>query len=358
MVNRKVMLAIAATVAVLSLVSASWAADDAPQPPPQAPCSDPCSAEPSACGELGCGSSCDPRWLVFGELLYLRPRNDGIEYAVPVNLVGPTQVPVQNGRTAAVNPQFEPGFRIGFGTEFGPCSTISATFTHYENGANDSIVNNDPGLVVRSMVMHPSTADAAGNWGDANAHQFLRYNMVDVDYRHVFYGTELTKINYVAGVRYASLEQQFTSQFNQFVTGNVDTNLNFDGGGIRLGLEGERTGSCRNVFVYGKASASFLGGEFQGNYLQSDTNGLTVAQTDWKEARLVSILECELGLGWTSCNGHVRASAGYMVSGWLNVVKTPEFISSVQNNQFHGSEKIDGNGLVFDGFVTRLELLW
>ena len=83
-----------------------------------------------------------------------------------------------------------------------------------------------------------------------------------------------------------------------------------------------------------------------------------IAQTDWKEARLVSILDCEVGLGWEGCNGHVRASVGYMVSAWLNAVKTAEFISAVQANQYHGPDKIDGNGLDFDGLVTRLELRW
>ena len=73
---------------------------------------------------------------------------------------------------------------------------------------------------------------------------------------------------------------------------------------------------------------------------------------------MVSILDCEVGLGWASEGGHVRISAGYMVSGWLNVVKTPEFIASVQANQYHGPDKIDGNALVFDGLVSRLEFRW
>ena len=148
------------------------------------------------------------------------------------------------------------------------------------------------------------------------------------------------------------------SQFEPIIRENVDTDVNFDGAGIRLGLEGERTANCCNVFVYGKASASFLGGEFQGNYLQSSADNPAIAETDWREARLVSILDCEVGVGWTSCDGHVRASAGYMVSGWLNVVKTPEFIAAVQANQYHGPDKIDGNALVFDGLVTRLEVRW
>jgi hypothetical protein len=83
-----------------------------------------------------------------------------------------------------------------------------------------------------------------------------------------------------------------------------------------------------------------------------------MCQTDWKEARLVTILDCEVGLGWAGCNGHVRASAGYTISGWLNTVKTSDFISAVQADQYHGKDRLDGNALVFDGLVSRVELMW
>ena len=83
-----------------------------------------------------------------------------------------------------------------------------------------------------------------------------------------------------------------------------------------------------------------------------------IAETTWKEARFVSILDCEVGVGWTSCNGHVKASVGYMISGWLNVVKSAEYIAAVQANQYHGPNKVDGNGLVFDGFVGHFEVQW
>jgi hypothetical protein len=90
-------------------------------------------------------------------------------------------------------------------------------------------------------------------------------------------------------------------------------------------------------------------------YLQGSINDPVIVQTDWSEARCVSILDAELGVGWMSCNGHVRASAGYMFSGWMNVAKQSEFIASVQRNDYHGPDKISGNGLVFDGLVAHLE---
>ena len=90
---------------------------------------------------------------VYGDFLYLRPRNADVEYAVPIN--GPIETsatPLQEGSTATVNPQFDYGFRFGFARAFDQCSTISASYTHYENTADDSIAV-DPPFVIRSMVV-------------------------------------------------------------------------------------------------------------------------------------------------------------------------------------------------------------
>jgi hypothetical protein len=346
MKTRNVLLAFVASLAVLTGIQMGWAADST---------ADACNTGQSCATDDCCVACCGPGLQLYGDFLYLRPRNAGLEYAVPINgPIGAGAVPLQEGHTASLNPQFEPGFRVGGAVEFDNWSTIGASFTHYENSVDDAITINAP-FVIHSMVMHPSSADAAASWLDASAHGYMRYNLADVDYRHVFYCNDSSTVDYLVGIRYANLVQKFHSQFESIIKDNVDTDVNFDGAGIRLGLEGERVG-WHNFFLYGKGSVSFLGGEFRGNYLQSSTTIPAIAQTDWKDARLVSILDCEVGLGWTGCNGHVRASAGYMVSGWLNVVKTSEFISSVQANKYHGPDKVDGNGLDFDGLVARLEL--
>jgi Legionella pneumophila major outer membrane protein precursor len=314
-----------------------------------------CGRCDTCCPDACCGPYI--RKQIFAEYLYLRPLNANVEYAVPFN--GPISagaVPLQEGRTASVNPVFSSGFRAGGGLWFDDCTGITATFSHYENNSYDA-TSVDPPLVLRAMVIHPSSLDADEDWLSASAHQYIRFDLGDLDYRHEFYSSECSSVDYLVGIRYAGLRQEFDAQYESIITGNVNTQVNFDGGGLRFGLEAQRYGA-RNISVYGKASASFLGGEFRGTYLQSDTNLPVVTQTDWKEARFVSILDCEVGIYWTSRNNRLRASAGYMLSGWMNVVKTAEFISSVQANQYHGPDKINGNGLVFDGFVASLEYNW
>jgi hypothetical protein len=357
---RNLIVGLLATLALPLLAQAGNGTDGPkrPEATADAMCPDVCHSD-TCCGDACCDDSCwEPRWQVFGEFLYLRPRNAGVEYAVPFHgPISTSVIPLQEGRTAALNPEFEPGFRVGFGRMLDPCTTISASYTHYENDTDDSITTTAP-LVIRSLVMHPSSFDAAIDWLDASAHQAIDFDIVDLDYRHEFLGNECSSLSYLLGIRYANLKQRFRSAFSTSITDNVNTDVNFDGAGFRLGLEGERRGLCCNAFVYAKAAASFLGGEFRGDYLQESTAGGEIVNTNWKEARLVSILECEVGLGWMSPSGRVRVSAGYAVNGWLNVVKTSEFISSVQANKYHGPDKIDGNGLVFDGLVAHLELRW
>jgi hypothetical protein len=350
---RNFVLGWAAALAMLSLAQAARIQEPCmSEATDEGPCATSCL--PDNC----CANACVPCWQIFADYLYLRPRNAGLEYAVPMG--GPIQtgaVPLQEGRTASLNPQFESGFRVGFGTAFDQCSTISATYTYYDNEVADAIDVNRP-FVIRSMVAHPSSFDADTDWNSAGARQEIEFQLVDLDYRHVFLCDERYSLNYLVGIRYANLTQAFRSQFESIVTENVNTDVNFDGAGFRLGIEGERYSPCHVLFLYGKASASFLGGEFRSSYFQGSTVDPVIAETTWKEARFVSILDCEVGIGWTGCCGHVKASAGYMMSGWLNVVKSAEFISSVQSNKYHGPDKVNGNGLEFDGFVAHLEVQW
>ncbi len=121
------------------------------------------------CSNVCCDASNFIRRQVYAEYLYLRPLNAGVEYAVPFN--GPISfgtVPLQEGRTAAVNPEFASGFRAGGALWFDDCTAIAATFSHYENNSYDAISVNPP-LVLRAMVIHPSSLDADEDWLSASA---------------------------------------------------------------------------------------------------------------------------------------------------------------------------------------------
>jgi len=305
--------------------------------------------------EESCGGDpcCPPDWVVFGELMYLRPRKAGVAYAVPVNgaIVPPPTPPIQVGPTALVDPTYEPGFRLGFGRALNDCSTLMATWSHYESHTTDAITATAP-IVLRSLVSHPSTLAAASDYLDANAAYDLDFDLVDLDLRRIFSAGPQHTLTWLMGVRYAGLRQEFDSTFSSLGTQTVATEMNFDGGGIRLGLEGECRDCDTGFLLYGRASASFVAGKFRGHYFQGQTFDPLVVDTTWDAAWAVSMLDLELGFGWTSPGETVRCTIGYMFSGWYDVVQPGDYIESVRANGYRGL----GDSLVFDGLTTRVEV--
>jgi hypothetical protein len=312
--------------------------------------SDKCQA---SCPQPCC---CLPCFQFYGEYLLLRPGDERISYAVPANgLVVPPagSSVVAIGNEASLDHGFGSGFRIG-GTHALDCdSSIGVEYTYYDNGVSGSTSFNQP--VLASLVQHPATVAATGFYLNAAAAEDLRFQLADVDYRHVFASNECSTLNYLVGLRYGNLHQAFRSTFTNTTTvEQVNSNGDFDGLGLRAGLEGERR-SASGWLVYGKTSASFVGGVFRESYFQGDNFRGTVVQTGWDQDRVITILEGEVGVGWTNANGNLRLTIGYSIEGWLNTILTRDFISTVQNGTSNQSTYLSDT-LTFDGMVARAEL--
>jgi hypothetical protein len=65
----------------------------------------------------------------------------------------------------------------------------------------------------------------------------------------------------------------------------------------------------------------------------------------------VPILDYEVGLRWTSCNGHWQVGTGYYTAFWFNTVTTGNFVRAVQFNDFTNVDKT----IAFTGLTTRVE---
>jgi hypothetical protein len=181
----------------------------------------------------------------------------------------------------------------------------------------------------------------------------IDFQIVDVDYRLILLALPQGELTLVGGACYLHEEQNFRSRFSVSGVERVDTDIVFDGGGIRIGLEGERR-SPIGCLVYGRTSARFAAGDFRCSYVDGTGTDRVIAATSWTAGRVVSLLDLELGIGWTSAQGCVRLTAGYMFNTWLNMINTDEWIQAVQNNDF---VDIDGD-LTFDGLVARAEIRW
>lgn len=308
----------------------------------------------STCLPGGC--VCKPcytyRHSVYGEYLYLSPRNFDVAYAQEVN--GPVAPPpnqgIQVGPVASPDLDYDSGFRAGFAFALSDCASIGAAYTYFDTGEADLITRtgtND----IRSLVVHPLTTNAASDWLDAAAVHNVKFEFADVEYRWLYHGGHHHAVNFTVGARYASLEQDFASLFTANDFRYVTTGVDFDGGGLRLGLDFERHTSQRGFFLYGKGHANFIAGTFHSDYLQGSLVDPIEVNTSWKDERIVTILEMELGIGWQSPSGRWRASGGYLVSAWFNTITTETFIDAVQASHFTDVQ----DTVAFDGLTARVE---
>jgi len=334
-----------------SLTSGEWqtplASESQPAVGEAGSCCPPC--RPSAC--------CVPVWSVFGEGLYLRPGNDKVAFGVAINgaIEPPSGVaPVQVAPEGVVDHEFEPGFRAGLRHAVDDCATMGVTYTHFDSVAEGGLHVTSPN-VIRSLVVHPGTQTASTDFLDATARGVVQFRLGDMDYRRLIACDDLYAVHYLIGGRYASMGQEFSSLFtNSTLREMIGTQIDFEGGGIRLGLEGERHARCSGWMLYGRSAASFVGGVYRADYYQRDSLRGLVVNTGWKEDRIITILDLELGVGWTSSCGRFRVSAGYMVNAWLNTLGTEDFIQAVQNNTSGRSSDLT-NAMTFDGLTTHVE---
>lgn len=336
-------------------------------PPAPVSCGEPtCGCE----GNGGCGCNdccCCPGWChriqVFGEFLYLRPRNAEIAYAVGVDNV-PTNGPGGNQDVPVtpvqvVDPDYQGGFRTGIGFTLNECSAVVATYTHYEaNTADDIVIPGGIGVALTSLVSVPFPINAAASYLDAAAFSDFDLDILDVDYKGLIAYDCNYKVNYLIGARYAALENQFNAVFTTVGFEQVYSAVQFDGAGLKLGLEGEVYSANQQWFAYGKGAASYVGGEFRTRYVMGSSVDPLITDTAWEAGRLVSIYDLEVGIGWRNECDNFRLSVGYMYNTWFNVVKNNEWINAVQNNNYVDPSDNFNGMITFDGFTFKAELLW
>ena len=300
-----------------------------------------------------CGTCCNFRF--FGDYLYLRARDAEVAYAVEANSgVGPP--PVQVSPIALLDQDFSSGFRAGFGICLDDCSELVASYTLFETATSHQIVSAPPITQIVSMVIHPLTPAAVTGTDAAAGRHDIDFELIDLDYRRVWWDDGLGNASWSVGVRWGQLEQNFSSVFTDSLAPpiipevTVLTDVDFSGAGVRFGLEGERHGTRFPFLVYAKGFASLMAGEFDASYQQNNL-GTSFVDTSWTAGRIVPTFDLELGGGFDCCNGCFRATAGYVFSAWTNAVKTDDWIHAVQTNDFRGMN----DTMTFDGLVVRVE---
>lgn len=316
-----------------------------------------CNTGCQNCGDncCCCGNLWQHRSGVFAEYLYLRPTGADMAYAIQQNGVGgPGTVP--NGSVGVLHPDYSSGFRVGGNYALDCYSSIVASFSSFDS-PSASTLTAQPGVgsTVESLTLHPGSVNAGSTATSIASTYGINFKMASIDYRHLLIGSQCFAVNYSVGVAYGHLGQNFqaTGSFTP-PAGTIQntTAIHYDGGGLRYGLDFQRALGRRGLSIYGKSFVDILFGQFEATYDQvNTTTTATQAQSNWRNDRVLPILETELGLAWTSAGGHFRVSGGYYNSFWFNAITTPQYVQAVQTANYTNLSQT----IAFDGLVGRVE---
>jgi hypothetical protein len=156
------------------------------------------------------------------------------------------------------------------------------------------------------------------------------------------------------GFRYENMSQDLIARQDvATATGlvTVDTDVDFEGFDLLLGLDAERR-SCRTgLMCYSKALSSFLAGDWKGRYRQTEQIGSGVVANEYEDFRVTPVLELELGIGWRSPCGRCRASVGYLTTAWYDSVSTREYVNAVRSNYYLNVDET----ITFSGLTAGIE---
>lgn len=342
-------------------------------------CGSGCGCGPSCgCGSCDgycdsyCGSGCDvdcgiasacapggPKWSIFGEYLYLQVTDADVTHAQQQDgLGGAGTVPF--GEIASLGQDFNSAYRVGGMIACGPCSGVSMSYTRFDSDSSSSLdAPSIPGGggAVGSFVHHPGTALTASA-GPVDAHYGVDFQLADAMCRTMWKNCATHTLAWSLGAQFAHLDQDFlqSGNFGGGLGGDIDTrsNIDFDGGGIKIGVDGERRGK-HGLGAYGKLSLAAMTGRFSGRYsMYNQSTDQYLAEANWKDDRVIGQFEYEAGVSLTSKCGHWRTTAGYMFSYWTNTVTTSEYIDAVKADNY---TDVSGT-LGFNGLVGRVECLW
>ncbi|MEZ6072752.1 MAG: Lpg1974 family pore-forming outer membrane protein [Pirellulales bacterium] len=219
---------------------------------------DSCSS--GGCGSCvsGCGKCCQPANCVrvYGDYLYIQPTDADFNYAIPRDGLAPM------GHVGTADPDYQPGFRVGFDVALSRCSSIGASWTWFESQTHDIFSVDAPGNI-GALVLQPATTSASSSFLVAETFYDIDFQYIDLAYRGLLTQSSCGHIDYIVGLRYGKLTQD--AQVNLSTTGFsptvVTTNVDFEGLGLQIGLEGDRR-VIGGFGVYGRALANFMAGEF------------------------------------------------------------------------------------------------
>lgn len=241
----------------------------------------------NSCEPTCCEPSCCIHGYVSAEFLYWRAFQSGLCQCIPETITDTISdgIVTSTVRGRGRNPRFnwDPGFRIGLGTELGCNWDIAATWTHLHSTA------------------HRNSSLNKIRWK-------VDFDVVDLVAVYEARISPCFALYPFAGLRGARIEQKLSFEETVLIVGSdVDTfdisnRETFNGAGPLIGLELDFNIWC-DLSLYANASVGWLYGNYKVRFNEFDETEDTISSTRIR-SRLDGTLGCVdagIGIRWQQC---------------------------------------------------------
>lgn len=308
----------------------------------------------------------DRGWNLFlnTEFLWWVAKEDGLYYAQSgyslqtTSAIPPNGAINFDGHLEKVKSSWRPGFRIGFGGNMSYDEwDILLNWTWFQSTARDSSRGT---LLV--LWGHPDFDDGSSTTtaaSQAKAKWELGLNLLDLEMGRSFWAGKHFSLRPFFGIRGTWIDQRFKIDYqyltNPTTTGKLKMASDFEGGGVRAGLD-TRFSLLNGWSFYGLATASMLYGFFNGDS-RGNWEGDKIAGTRDGFHQATSTVQMALGVRWDTYlhkdRYHIGLYAGWEQNIWFGLNKMNHYFGQLhQGNleQLNGDLSLQGGtfGVRFD----------
>jgi hypothetical protein len=271
----------------------------------------------------------------------MKPRRRALDFAIlDPNASGTPEGPIESldwGTASGVRGEL--GYRFP-----GEGWALTGSYTYFSSTDKHSVANPPSGILFATLT-HPGFIEQVAS---ATASSSLNYHVLDIDIGRPFALGKSCTLRLFAGGRVAWIDQNLNVTYDggDAANAHVSGPISYDGGGLRIGGEGQW--NLRWGFsLFARGAGSLLVGHFRTRLLETNQNG-TLVNTDVSDrfVQMTPVAELGLGIAWNYENLIVKL--GYEMTNWFNLVDSPDFVDDVHQGKFvRRSSDLSLDGLSF-----------
>ncbi len=264
------------------------------------------------------------------DFMLMRPRRRPHDFAI-VDPYG--NGPAVQGNVAHFDWETVGAYRLGLGYQFNHGFEFGASYTYVHSKDNQSIAAPAGGTIFATQSA-PFTFDgASGVVGSSN----LDLDVIDVEFAKRLEACEGLSLRLAGGARIGTIQQKTALAYDFSAVGfgisNVNSRIQFDGIGPRIGGEG-----WYKVFggfgLYGKAYGSLMSGNFKTHLDQFVNSGRTNAiNIEDSFKKVIPVTELGVGFGWKG--DHMTFLLGWELQNYFGMVDIIDFPSGTSFKPFY-----------------------